>query len=282
MSIINKSLAYTDGDTLDTDGHNKNIFSTDLNEGIMSVSNGGLDDTNLASDFTVNAQHVAPEAAVRVRADWKLEALDYNSETVSSNSAAGSVTDAVNFVPVAGTSVRIYLPHSPTLVWWQWSLFVSPWRWRLEDASAAGPADHTGENADMALMAYHRGPDGSGGYTETSLPHTFRRVPESAVLNTVTGGAYTTTNVKNRQARNSVIWDQSHMLSSPTPGWHEVHVRMYLEYADRKEDLINVGDASSTEADEDAGGLWAFGPYEAHLTDRISFGICNSRVMSLL
>ena len=254
MSTINKSLAYTDGDTLDTDGHNKNIFSTDLNEGIMSVSNGGLDDTNLASDFTVKAQHVAPEAAVRVRADWKMETLDFNTDSASSNS------DNISYVPVAGTAARIYLPYSPSLVWWQWSMFVTPWRWNIYDTNASSTRDR-----NIVVVAYHVDPAG----TETRLSHTRRVVPISAALSeygTVTG----TSNVKARQARNSLLYDQAHLLGQPSAGWHEVQVRLYMEYYNDAENVVPNG----AEA-------W-LALYQAYLHDRVSFGICNSRVMSLL
>lgn len=254
MPKIIQSLPYTDGDTLDTDGHNKNIFTTDLSEGIMSVSNGGLDDANLTSDFTVEAQHVAPEAAVRVRADWKMETLDYNSETVASTS------DDVNFVPIAGTTARIYLPYSPTLVWWQWSLFVSPWRWRFEHN-----ADETTSNYPARIKAFHVGPDG----TETSLDHTRRSIPLSTIVR-VDASAHTATNVKARQARNSILYDQAHLLHQPEAGWHEVHVRLYMQYYDRKEKL------------QPDGALNFAALRDAYFSDRVSIGICNSRVMSLL
>ena len=249
MTTINPSLTYTDGHTLDTDGHNKNIYTTGTGEGILSVANGGLDDTNLESAFVVEESHVGPEEAVRIRADWKLDTTDYLSDAFDSKEADQS------FTPVAGTAARIYLPYSPTVVVWEWTMFLTFWRWRIETDD-----DTIGKHA-IGLLAYHVDPSG----TETALMHTYRTLPVSAILDQSDG------TFKNREARNGLLFDQTHILGSPDAGWHEIHIRLWMKRFELEGDLapgLTVAETSIK--------------YDSKFYQRASFGICNSRVMALL
>jgi len=266
MSKVVTPYTYLDGRKLTTD-HNKNIFSADGDEGIMSEPNGGLSSDNLASDFLVRKEHVHPEEVVRSRQNHAVTTMDYMSDAVGNSSSDGA------FTPIAGSSVRIYLPYDTSVALWQVSLFYSSWR--VYQIIEGGSDDDTIHTKDIFVKLFVDG---------RAMDHTWRNLPLSVPIDK---DHYADAD----DARDPDVGDLdktyeglsgtgyldlTHMDQNVSAGWHSVTAKLFMEstYTGAGDPLKAWYDIRYT-----LDHPWV---NEISYSHRATFGFRNARVLTLL
>ena len=256
---VTTPYSYVNGQVLDPDGHNGNVYSTTPGQGVVSEINGGLN--TFTSDFKIQKEHVWPEQATRARQESALESIDVFSD-------AFSETGDTIYRAVAGCAVRMYLPYASTLSLWQWSVFVHPFHvLPVTDNNEGQPPSVTSVSSNIFIRARLNG---------TNLDHTKRPLPTTAVYTRTNTPAYT---MDAQESRFSLQFDMSHLQEDVSAGWHDLSLTMYMEPLFDGEDEnralytspVNrlIGPLSST----------SFGHT---FYQRASFGIRNARVLTLL
>jgi hypothetical protein len=267
MAIINPSLVYADGSVLDTEGHNKNIYTVEsANEGILSVANGGLDNGNIdAKGISLSPEHVQSEQGMRTRQEFMLESIDcFQDRFGTADDHTTPITAGVDYWKnVPGCGIRFYLPYKATILL-QWSFFISPFRvlrytGGTEGDQAGGTKD---EEATMLVAAKY-----GVGDTKTLLRHTERGVPLSAFFKAPVGSspAQQTPSVPNKKC---VYWDMSHMVQSAAAGWHELNLSVYMNKLSTKQNYQWSGIVGEVDR-------------SSYFMQRLSFGVRNARVLVL-
>ena len=248
---INKSLTYANGATLDVEKHNHNIYKPVDNYGIMSTANGGLlADSNMASSFAFNAEHVMPGEVFRGHQEYLYESSDYFGDVNS------TVTVGDKYINVAGCSLRVYFPYDVSMALWQCSVFVSAYIPTIDEYG-------TGVRVEPQMLM-QVALDG------TRIDHTKRRLPRSAYV--FDGVGYT----KLYEAFMACPFDFSHMFSagdgsssSRQAGWHDLQFKLSLEnFSDQYETTSPVPGT--------------FDDIEQFIFPRVSIGIRNARVLTIL
>lgn len=269
---------YVNGLTLDTLGHNQNIYTPDNGVGIMSEANGGIGTTNLHSTFQVSDEHVWPREVCRGQQEFLVDTVDYFSDAFSDISENSSAFSAGDFRPIIGGSVRIYVPYDVSLALWEWSFFFSPFKIFTEADMAALRS----RNFDMSIKARL---DGS------ALQHTQRAIPQSVLLG-ISGSsgnrkvedrpataATETFETTRREPAVSMQWDMNHMETNVSAGWHSLDLMIYMSPVidrslDENEGILiakvkrKVGQKSAT--------------FNHKFYQRLTFGIRNARVLTIL
>ena len=242
MAVLSLPYTYADGSVLVPVSHSANIFSATGDEGLFSEPNGGLDHLNLAVGFQIQPEHVWPGEAIRMVMEERLDSIDYLSDAFADSSSADS---ANAYITVAGASCRFFLPYQASVVLYQWPVFAHAFRFR--DGAGTGPAIHIRVLVDGSVVT-----------------HTRRPMPETAFDD---NGA--TNLIIGRESRNARSWDMAHLGTNVAAGWHGLDVRAYMDLVDLSENLArDIGDQTVTSA------------YDLH--HRITFGISNARVLTLL
>jgi len=266
---------YIDGTFIDPDGHNDNVYSKDVGKGIQSEANGGLN--SFSTDFVIKKEHVWPEEAVRIRQDSATETLDFFSDAHADSGTA-------KYRVVAGCSVKIYLPYAATLALWEWSVFISQGRFfvHIQDAIQDAVESGTEVTLDPEMVIRARLTDSSG--TITNLAHTKRVLAQTLGFDdTKTSPSYRPTSGVGDPAsyedRACLHFGMHHLQESVAAGWHELSLTAHQEFVTR------------TDTDEERELFQAaFARSRGHTTvsrdhafyQRISFGIRNARVLTLL
>jgi len=255
MSVI-LPYSYVNGTTLNTDGHNRNVYTDTPHEGVMSTANGQLHSTNFNPGFEVKSEHIHPEEVIRGRQDSGLETLDYFSDGI------GEVAETT-FVNVAGCGVKVYIPYNITLAMWQWTFFFSDFR----TLTVENPDDQTPEfiDADIIVRASLNG---------SPLLHTMRSLPQTSTDGLSKDLASTA------EKRASMSWDMCHMQEDVSAGWHDLNLTIYMEQF-----LHQVGNKAGSSFQ--AAGSFKKGGFSAsstqyYLFNRASFGVRSARVLTIL
>jgi len=249
MATITPQTTYPDGAALDIANHNANIYSVTLGRGIMSEPNGGLEQANLVSGFTVRAEHIMTEEAVIARADSLTVPMDIYSN------GFGVVEDSEsNYVAVAGLCQRVYIPFDISALVWEWSFFVAAWR----------PAIGYGDSADLPNLDVRVFVDGVD-YTSMRRP-----MPVSVDLLTGTSTLYDSEQV-------CANWyDFALLQENVTKGFHEISVKLFMERPiDSTTNKAPTVDVSGALFGPDQSGS----DYECKIHTRISFGTRSSRAI---
>ena len=91
MADITTSYTYNDGQTLDPDGHNSNIYdgSQPSPNGIMSTVNGGLSTENLDSKFAAHPAHIQTEQQSLTRQEGTRLRVDAFAEALATGEGSG-------------------------------------------------------------------------------------------------------------------------------------------------------------------------------------------------
>tara|TARA_R100000808_G_scaffold909_1_gene4330 strand:- start:379 stop:1152 length:774 start_codon:yes stop_codon:yes gene_type:complete len=249
---------YFNRQILDTEKHNENVYSTNSGQGIVSEINGGIN--TYSADYRVQKEHVWPEEAVRARQDFALESLDYFSNAMSEN-------DDTSYRAVAGCSTRVYVPYSSTLSLWQWSAFIHAFKVRTSNVGELDDDDQlvtaTTVAPNVFIKAFLNG---------SALEHTKRTIPTSATYRTTnTATAFVDGHVQ--ESRFALQFDMSHLQETVASGWHDLALRIYME------PVLKV-----TTSATDEGGFYegAIGSSNCTFHHRVSFGIRNARVLTIL
>ena len=250
MATITPQTTYPDGSPLDIANHNANVYSVTLGRGIMSEPNGGLEQANLVSGFTVRAEHIMSEEAVFARADSMTTSMDIYSN------GFGVVNDEeTNYVAVAGLAQRVYIPFDISALVWEWSFFIAAFR----------PAIGIGEttvlpNLDMRVFV-----DG------VDYPSMRRPVPVSVDLAAGTSTLYDFEQI-------AANWyDFALLQENVTKGFHEISVKLFMERpinpATDQAPTVNVPGALF--GPDQAGGT----AVESKIHTRISYGTRSARAI---
>lgn len=259
MPTITPSYEYTNNTTLDPDEHNKNIYTTSNNEGIMSTANGELDSANLSPVFTVQPEHIHPEETSILRQDSMQETVDcfqnaFARSPVDTYSLSTAPTSL--WVPVPGCSVRFYQPYAASYGLLSWSFFASGYipvvgevsgsTWTTQDAPVVGVAGFL---------------DGS------PILHSRRNLPrtDGFVLNGSPSYADTSA-----ESRASLWFDQCHLIESVSKGYHDFQLMLFM-------DIIDAS-ASEVRFERNAESVDA----ACQIFQRVSFGIRNAKVVTFL
>ena len=281
MADITPSYTYTDGATLDTDGHNKNIYQSDstASEGIMSTANGGLDSNNLKSSFRVQPEHVQVEQVVIGRQETMTQRVDCFGDafargapgnySMNTSNVANATTE--KWVAVPGCGIRYYQPYDCTLALWQWSVFFHPARVSVTQLTTSDEEEFEDirEELDIGLAIKLDG---------TILDHTRRQVPVQWVARdkayTGSGSPHLGFLVSTYGGRTAQWWDMSHLATTVSSGYHDIQLVIYMERFSRDKTTITYTPVRNGESLEDAASIRMFA--------RCSFGVRNARVLSIL
>lgn len=249
MATITPQTTYPDGAALDIALHNANIYSVTSGRGIMSEPNGGLEQANLVTGFTVRAEHIMSEEAVFARADSLTMPMD-----VYSNGFGVVDDDDDNYVAVAGLAQRVYIPFDISALVWEWSYFIAAFR----------PVINFGEITDPPAIDMRVSIDG------VDYPSMRRQVPISAAA--VVG----TSTLRNYEHVCANWYDFALLQESVAKGFHEISVKLFMERpidpSTDRAPLIEVNGA-------------LFGPdqagnsYDSKLHTRISYGTRSARAI---
>lgn len=304
MGKITPALTYADGQTLDTENHNKNVYDDDSRAGIMSEANGGLGNANLdTSTFVAHAEHVFPETVAFSRQDAMSDVVqcfgDVFGTEVSDEDSVIARPELLR--PVPGCATRVYLPYAASVVFWQWSYFINPQRFIVDDASTAATRDPRDGIAMTAVKI-----DG------TLIESTIRSIPVSLKLRdrssssnpelstTLSNAVSDAKPVRSVVGHNSAWRDMHYMQQNVAAGWHDIQLCAYLEhlpesdtldstYWDRKlmnysTNPTNIERLALTQLGPVIGvnrGSVTVGAYYGIVTNAATFGIRNARVLVL-
>ena len=246
---INKSLEYVNGDTLDVDGHNENVYhATGLDHGIMSTANGRLAQSNLNSSFAFKAEHVMPGEVFRAHQDFQYETVDYFGDANANQTYS-------NYVNVAGAAMRVDLPYDGSIALWQCSFFCAFWVPMIEKVDPDTLAKSRAEPDAYVKLAI----DGA------TVEHTQRRMPMSVYL------VETATTRDTYEHYMSRPYDMSHMVQGLSAGWHDFQLKVYMQNLNER--TLDVMSARGSD----------FGVnISQYIWPRVSFGVRNARVLTIL
>lgn len=249
MATITPQTTYTDGTALDIANHNANVFSVTPGRGVMSEPNGGLEQANLVTGFTVRAEHIMSEEAVLARAESLVVPMDIYSN------GFGVINDQeTNYVAVAGLCQRAYIPFDISALVWEWSFFIAAFR------PAIGIQDITVRpNLDMRVFI--------DGVEYTSMR---RPVPISVDLLSGTSTFFDFEQV-------AANWyDFALLQEGVTKGFHELAVKLFMERPANPstDETPTVNVTGSLFGPDQADSL-----YECKIYTRISYGTRSSRAI---
>ena len=286
---INPSLIYLDNQTLDTDKHNKNVYTDANGFGIMSEANGGLNNTNLSTTFEVSAEHVQPEQVALRRLESMQRTIDCfddafaraDSESYTLNQAiAQADTDAKHlWIPIPGAGLRFYQPYNATMALLQWSIFFEAFRVNATDT----------KDLDSATTAYHEMALGVR-YDDSLLKHTVRKIAPS-MWHTFSGDSKSVPAEKYMlpPGRACEYWDQAHMVDNTsangriTKGFHDMQLCIYMERVRAEYFLRYFKVRRNGIALDGTAGTGTSKRYQQFgVHQRCTFGIRNARVVSIL
>ena len=133
--LVNLPYAYPDGQALDPEKHNHNIrppAGAPPHEGLMSVINGRLDQSNFDARFEIEDHHVLPGAQVRGYTGFAREPIDCFDDAwsvgVNAKTANIANADGNEWRAIPGAAVRFNLPHQFHCVVYHWQFFFDVFR----------------------------------------------------------------------------------------------------------------------------------------------------------
>ena len=239
MADTTLPYAYVDGATLVPANHNRNLFSTTGTDGLLSNANGNLNEANLVAGFTVRAEHIHPEDAVRARSDGMSVDMDIVSDVFAST--------ASDYVPIAGIAVRFYVPFTSAVLLWQWSSYITAWRYWVDNGLAAG------YTPDIFTQAWIRG---------TPQASTIRAVPPSVhVAQASPAGVLTF------EDRGAAWLDQSFAEFDVASGFHDMQLRLYIQAFQLSRTIRRAINGVNVDANH-------------YLKHRVSFGMRGARAIA--
>jgi len=262
---------YVTGQKLVPEGHNKNVYSATSGEGIMSEANGGLNSSNLHTGFKVRSEHVWPEEVCRGRQEFVLDTVDWFSNGFSdAGGSSGSLTTAGEHRPLAGTSLRVYVPYDVSVALWEWSVFFSGYRVFIESGIAA----LANKQFEMTIRARLNG---------TSLTHTKRSIPLSAKLAIEDSTGRGTKRIIHdkiiMEQKNAMQWDMNHMVTDVSAGWYTLDLTGYIHPVVDPQETENEG-ILDAELERQVGQKSKAFMHKFY--QRLSFGIRNVRLLTIL
>ena len=266
MGTITPSLTYVDGQTLDAERHNENIYDNTVGKGIMSEANGGLESDNLHADFKVESEHLQVEQTSLARQGSNQTSIDcfqsaFGRAPEDTYTTATAPSDL--FVAIPGCSIRFYQPYDASCAFFSWSLFIDPYNYReFKPDSENGQSVTTVKDPLMCIAAKIDG---------TLIEHTRRKITQ-----TVWGAGNAAVASKvyaNGEAKCGQWWDMTHMIppaAGLSKGYHDLQICLFMEIMDSQKTVKFYRSwLNSVE-----GTVRAF--------QRCAFGIRNAKVVTFL
>lgn len=262
MATITPTYVYTDNASFDTTEHNANIYSETSGRGIMSESNGGLDNSNLNGSFAVQDHHIAPETIVRARHDFGRDSVDYFTEEAS----PGNTTAEYDVRNVASCGLRFYIPYNGIILF-NVQFFVNFFRLFMGTTDQ----EQITPNQEFGIIKHWLEigtPTGS-----SRADATIRAIPCSAWHNNLTS------NVINREPFMGFAVNMHHIVRGATPGWYDVQLKLLIDrdigFATRDINRTFPSDGSPGSKD----GVTE--EYTHSVYSRVSFGVRNATALAL-
>ena len=271
---------YPSGETLDVEEHGENIHSATTGRGIYSEVNGNLDRTNFftpATDYEstrIRADHIRRGETHITGQERGVETLDYwdhafgqlSFSDTSPTTPEGVAVDYSMYAPIAGCSVRVYLPYDCEMVLWQWSFFADPARMFKTEQNKSGAKFH-GNPMPVIHRAFLDG---------DPLTHTKRYFPQTWYHKAATPADWSET-LNNTEGRNCRFWDMHHLSTNVSKGWHELSARLFMAQNQGPAiPLETIGAREGRQASPDAKA------HLHHINNRITFGIRNARALAMM
>jgi hypothetical protein len=263
MPTITPSLVYIDGQKLDVEKHNENVYSTGLSEGIMSTANGGLDASNLHSTFKVESEHLQIEETAVARQDGRNTTVDCfqsafaRAPTDTTTSMNSVLTKESFFAPIPGASIRFYQPYDASFAHLSWSMFINPFTVRKYSGNPASASSITTTAEPMTGLAMR--------FDGEIIDHTRRNITITAWAETSVRNA-----VDDGEAKCGQWWDMTHLVTGLSAGYHDLQLGLYMEILDAEMSYgVSRAWAAST-------------TYSSKLFQRVSFGVTNAKVVTFL
>ena len=272
MADINVSYVYQDGQILIPDSHNKNIYDGSLPtpNGIMSTANGGLSANNLKSTFKVQPEHIQTEQVAITRSEGTRVRIDCFADAFSRGEGTSSATVANApiglWTAIPGHGLRFYQPYAASVVMWQWSMYLLPSRiTMLHQQGITNEDTYTDikENCAIGIAAML---DGS------LLDHTRRATKGKLIMRDP--AEYKGIAAHTYGGRTADWWDMHHLATNVSQGWHDIQLMVYME------SFLNHNTYQEYTPIRNGKSLTNGG--KIRLSGRITFGIRNARVLTLL
>lgn len=282
MPTILPSFSYLDGAVLDSDGHSRNVYDTASGRGLMSTTNGDLDQGNLDSSFQVRSEHILPQLTVRTSDSFSLEPIDCFQDAFSANTAAEqyNFNDAPDNLwnPVPGCGLRFYLPNR-SRCFLRLGFFCHPFKIGYE----ASNADATNKTTvyDMAIAWK------VDGVLQTQ---TKRPLVNTARYRTNSGqrdlGFISDIPTKLQYSqRRTAAWYDMHLLKLLNAGVHDIQLCLYMESVTLRR-TFGVVEASKVDGTEGhvklARKRYSFSDTDTSSNDGSLYGISEKRNAHLL
>lgn len=205
MATITPQTTYPDGAALDIANHNANVYSVTPGRGIMSEPNGGLEQANLVSGFTVRAEHIMSEEAVFARADTTTATMDL----FSNGFGLAEDNDDRAYVGIGGLCQRVYIPFDISALVWEWSFFIAPFK--LVSRSVGGASVTAALDIRVEIDGVNQ--------------ENWRRFPPNTAASDSNDSVY----LINRERVGCTWYDLSLLQKNVSKGWHELAVKIYME-----------------------------------------------------
>lgn len=214
MADVTLPYAPLDGDTLDPDGINRDLYQVTPSVSLYETTNGSVELANFAAGFTVKSHHVRPGETGDARAVGGVEPLDFFQDAWGQGG---------RWYPIAGCTYTWHQRYAPTVCMIHASVFATVWRAPGEyDAGAAAFTDAPNIRVRMFLD------DPTSG-----IDHTLRTLPQSVQY---APGVMPAVNVHTLEARVTRHLNLSHVKiagkSAPfdglTAGWHTLGLQIHI------------------------------------------------------
>lgn len=228
MPQILPNTNYNDGQLLDVDGHNQNVYDTAAGHGIMSEINGGMEPVNLAPGFRVREEHVMPGLSVRMNREFALRSVDCFEDAFAADVNHATYTydtaPAELWVPVPGCAISYYTPVAGNVIGYC-NLFFDVYRLTMvltDDVDVVQrPAVAVALMVDGVIQEH----------TKRPLPVTAKYSLPASTASLNTGPATTATDTDNTERITAQWWQVHFGVSQQAAGTHDVQLVMYMESA---------------------------------------------------
>jgi hypothetical protein len=298
MAKITDMYTY-DGDLLDVDEHNKNVFAHSPTRSITGAANGNISSENFnavfdpsihstSEDAKIKAHHVQPGETHITEQTHGMETLDLWNKAFGRSEGGQNMAlsprhdELAHYVAIPGCSTRIYLPYDCAAVMFQWSFHYSVARtWGMEEHLPADAEDDmivlrlNSRSPKIAHRAFYNGNPVAATYRDFPQTYFYRdhKDPEedSEGVSTRTHGSQVST-----ESRNARQTDFHYMATNVQKGWHELSARIHMEPSAR---ILDKGVYLKTAREgRKKTEKWRYSP--SYLNNRITFGVRNARAIA--
>tara|TARA_R100000152_G_C6767795_1_gene193099 strand:- start:265 stop:1236 length:972 start_codon:yes stop_codon:yes gene_type:complete len=298
MAKITDMYMY-DGDLLEVNEHNKNVFAHTPTRSIMGAANGNISSENFnavfdgtihrtSDDAKIKAHHVQPGETHITDQAHGMETLDLwnkafgRSEGGQNIAASARHDELAHYAAIPGCSTRIYLPYDCAAVMFQWSFHYSVARtWGLEEHLPEDEDDDTvvlrlnSRSPIIAHRAFYNGNPITATYRNFPQTYFYRdhedEEEDSDGVTVRKHGSQVST-----ESRNARQTDFHYMATNVKKGWHELSARIKMDPSTR---ILDEGVYLKTAREgQKKTARYRYSP--SYLNNRITFGIRNARAIA--